>query len=185
MINRPSLSGINRDDVPGRVPCYSPTLHGRRSQNQAYFQLFGKWPQWIRQVVVLHSLLRNNITLCTEPKFSGEIICFYSDSNGIPSRHLVGKKHVRSHEGVKVDLGITVQLYHRRFVKGSLFKKVCVPFTKGSHHRNISIIVFTQNLFHKGRYCRGISLSANYFVVLKNVRDENQFSHLARMYCQN
>jgi hypothetical protein len=27
---------------------------------------------------------------------------------------------------------------------------VCDLFTKGSHHRNISVVLITQNLFHQG-----------------------------------
>jgi len=53
-------------------------------------------------------------------------------------------------------------------------------FTKGSHHRNISVLLFTQNLFHQGTNCRDISLNAKYLVVLKNVRDKYQFLYLAR-----
>jgi hypothetical protein len=65
-------------------------------------------------------------------------------------------------------------------------QQVCNLFTKGSHHRSISVILITQNLFHQGRYCRDISLNAKYIVVLKNVRDKNQFRHLARqVYPEN
>jgi hypothetical protein len=56
---------------------------------------------------------------------------------------------------------------------------VCVLFTRGSHHRNISVILITQNLFHQGRNCRAISLNAKYLVLFKNVRDKRQFSYLA------
>ena len=59
-------------------------------------------------------------------------------------------------------------------------KDVCDLFTKSSHHRNISVILITQNLFHQGRFCRDISLNAKYSVALKNVRDKNQFQFLAR-----
>jgi hypothetical protein len=58
-------------------------------------------------------------------------------------------------------------------------QQVCNLFTKGSHHRNISVILITQNLFHQGRYCKEISLNAKYTIVLKNVREKNQFRHLA------
>jgi hypothetical protein len=57
---------------------------------------------------------------------------------------------------------------------------VCDLFTKGSHHRNISVILITQNLFHQARFSRDISLNAKYLVVFKNVRDKNQFAYLAR-----
>jgi hypothetical protein len=59
-------------------------------------------------------------------------------------------------------------------------KDVCVLFTKGSHHRNISFILISHNLFHQGRFCRDISLNAKYLVLLKNVRNKNQFVYLAR-----
>ena len=58
-------------------------------------------------------------------------------------------------------------------------KQVCDMFTRGSHHRNISVILITQNLFHQGRYCNDISLNAHYVVALKNVRDKKQFKYLA------
>ena len=59
-------------------------------------------------------------------------------------------------------------------------KEVCHLFTKGSHHHNISMILITQNLFHQAKHCRDISLNAKYIVLLKNTRDTNQFTHLAR-----
>jgi CheY-like chemotaxis protein len=59
-------------------------------------------------------------------------------------------------------------------------KEVCDLFTKGSHHRNISVLLLTQNIFHQGPNSRDISLNAKYLVLLKNVRDKNQFLFLAR-----
>ena len=58
-------------------------------------------------------------------------------------------------------------------------KQVCDLFTRGSHHRNISVIWITENLFHQGRYCRYILLNAQYVIALKNVRDKKQFMYLA------
>jgi len=57
---------------------------------------------------------------------------------------------------------------------------VCDLFTKGSHHRNISVVLITQNLFHLVKFCRDISLNAKYFVILKNVHDREKFSNLER-----
>jgi hypothetical protein len=59
-------------------------------------------------------------------------------------------------------------------------RAVCDLFTKGSHHRNLSVILITQNFFHQAPHCRDISLNAKYLVALKNVRDRNQFAYLAR-----
>jgi len=53
-------------------------------------------------------------------------------------------------------------------------------FTRGSHHRNLSVLLITQNLFVKGRYQRTISLNANYLVVMKNPRDRSQITYLGR-----
>jgi len=59
-------------------------------------------------------------------------------------------------------------------------KDVCDLFTKGTHHRNISLLLLTQNLCNQGINCSDISLNAKYLVLLKNVRDKNQFPYLAR-----
>lgn len=59
-------------------------------------------------------------------------------------------------------------------------------FTKGSHHRNLSVFFITQNLFHQGRGQRDISLNAHYIVCFKNPRDRAQIKYLARqMYPDN
>lgn len=64
--------------------------------------------------------------------------------------------------------------------------KVIDLFTKGSHHKNLSVFYITQNLFHQGKGQRDISLNAHYIVCFKNPRDRAQISHLARqMYPQN
>lgn len=53
-------------------------------------------------------------------------------------------------------------------------------FTKGSHHKNLSVMFISQNLFHQGKGQRDISLNTNYIVVFKNPRDRAQIAHLAR-----
>lgn len=53
-------------------------------------------------------------------------------------------------------------------------------FTKGSHHRNLSVFYITQNLFHQGRGQRDISLNTSYIIYFKNPRDRTQIRHLAR-----
>jgi hypothetical protein len=65
-------------------------------------------------------------------------------------------------------------------------RKVCNLFTKGSHHPNLSVILITQSLFHQGRHSWDVLLNAKYLVLLKNVRDKNQFLYLARQaYLEN
>ena len=57
-------------------------------------------------------------------------------------------------------------------------------FTKGCHHRNISVFFITQNLFHQGRGQRDISLNAHYIVCFKNPRDRMQITHLLKCSIQ-
>lgn len=59
-------------------------------------------------------------------------------------------------------------------------KKVSEIFTQESHHRNLTVILIVQNLFHQGREMRNISLNAHYFVLYKNPRDKLQIRFLAQ-----
>ena len=51
-------------------------------------------------------------------------------------------------------------------------------FSRESHHRNISVFLILQNLFHQGKYSRDISLNSHYFILFKNIRDYNQIKYL-------
>lgn len=65
-------------------------------------------------------------------------------------------------------------------------KTVVDIFTKYSHHKNLSVMYLTQNLFHQGKGQRDISLNAHYIVVFKNPRDRAQIQHFARqLYPEN
>ena len=44
-------------------------------------------------------------------------------------------------------------------------------FTKHSHHRNISVIYITQDLFPKGKFAKTINRNVHYIVAFKNPRD--------------
>ena len=58
-------------------------------------------------------------------------------------------------------------------------------FTKGSHHRNISVIMLTQNLFCRGKHFRTMSLNTHYMIVFKNPRDSSQIKFLSRQMFPN
>ena len=53
-------------------------------------------------------------------------------------------------------------------------------FSREPHHRNISVVLILQNLFHQGKYCRDISLNTHYFILFKNPRDTQQIKLLGR-----
>jgi hypothetical protein len=59
-------------------------------------------------------------------------------------------------------------------------------FTKGSHHRNISVWFIVQNFFHQNKELRTITLNAHYIILFKNPRDKQQVKVLARqMYARD
>jgi hypothetical protein len=58
-------------------------------------------------------------------------------------------------------------------------KRIADLFTKGKHHRNLSIIYIVQNVFHHGKEMRNISLNAHYIVLFKSPRDKQQIPMLA------
>ena len=98
--------------------------------------------------------LQNLDSLCTERHFDGGVIWFYSERTTVPSQQLVVlRKNINFNEGVPEN-------------SDNAQGKECLVilddlFTKGSHHRNITVILITQNLFHQVRYCRDISLNVN------------------------
>lgn len=62
-------------------------------------------------------------------------------------------------------------------------ERVSQIFTRVSHHKNLSVVFLTQNLFYGSKQNRTISLNAHYLILFKNARDATQISHLgAQMY---
>jgi hypothetical protein len=59
-------------------------------------------------------------------------------------------------------------------------QNVCNLFTKLSHHRNLSVVFITQNLFHKNKLVSTINLNTRYIIMFKNPRDASHVAILAR-----
>lgn len=55
-------------------------------------------------------------------------------------------------------------------------KDILHLFTVDSHHRNISCIFITQNLYPPGKYARTISLNCHYVILFRCLRDKKQIS---------
>ncbi len=65
-------------------------------------------------------------------------------------------------------------------------RRVADLFTRGSHHRGISVLFLTQNLFPPGKLSRTISLNSHYMIIFRNPRDSLGIATLARqMYPKN
>ena len=119
--------------------------------------------------------LQNLDALCTERDFDGGVIWCYSEKSAVPTpTELPPKSNVHFNEGVPTDFfenarGRPCLVILDDLLNDVYSKQVCDLFTKGSHHRNISVILITQNLFHQGRYCRDISLNAKYLIFISHV----------------
>jgi hypothetical protein len=53
-------------------------------------------------------------------------------------------------------------------------------FVRDSHHKNITVIYITQNIFCKGKFSRTIALNCHYYILFRSPRDVNQIKIFAR-----
>jgi hypothetical protein len=118
--------------------------------------------------------LQNLDTLCNEPDFPGGIIWCYSKQIAVPHQQLAAlKMNLQICEGPPEnfenarDLPFLFILDY--LLNGVLSRGVCDLFTKVNQHRNLSIILIIQSVFHQALHCRDISLNAKYLVALKTI----------------
>ena len=67
----------------------------------------------------------------------------------------------------------------------SWISSVADLFTKGSHHRNLTVIYLVQNVYNQGKSQITIFLNLHYSVVFRNGRDASQFRTMAYKICLN
>ena len=78
------------------------------------------------------------------------------------------------------------QAKHRLIIIDDLMDKVVndmdmsLLFTQGCHHKHISTVYITQNLFLQGKYARTISLNTQYLILFRSLRDASQITTLGR-----
>ena len=53
-------------------------------------------------------------------------------------------------------------------------------FTRGSHHKNLTVIYIMQNLYQQRKCARNIALNSHYTVLFKNPRDVTQITNFGR-----
>ena len=116
------------------------------------------------------------------------IILYYSEWQ---NNYLDYGKNVEFHEGLPQNQDFANDSRPKLVIIDDLMRDsssgaIVDLFTKGSHHKNISVIFISQNLFHQGRHSRDISLNSSYIVIFKNPRDKAQIQHLSRqVYPEN
>ena len=73
-----------------------------------------------------------------------------------------------------------------QMIKAGDTKELADLFTKGSHHRNLTIIYIVQNLFDKAKSMRTASLNSQYIILFKSPRDKSIIQHLGtQMFPKN
>lgn len=81
---------------------------------------------------------------------------------------------------------LTQNRTHTILVLDDLMSEVCNSpqaeqlFTIHCHHRNMSIIYLSQNIYYNGKKSKTISLQMHYITLFRNPRDKSQISTLAR-----
>lgn len=135
-----------------------------------------------KSTFVKNLILKKDSVLCGEP--IKKIIWCCKSKEFVP-RELCSLPNFIVHEGVtNIDqVSPNTLIVIDDLMLEAFTKEVCELFTVNSHHKNISVILVLQNLFHHGKSCRLISLNANYIVLNKAPRDSSQFSFLARQIC--
>ena len=73
-------------------------------------------------------------------------------------------------------------VFDDQMIDASKDKRIVNLFTRGSHHRNLSVIFIVQNLFHQGKGSRSISLNSHYLLLFKNPPDKLQILTLAKQF---
>ena len=120
--------------------------------------------------------------LCEMTIFEGgkiaPIVYCYSDWQDKVFKKLKRKCHVKFHQGLPNE-----KLLKKLFPNGGLLilddlmdecvsdKNTLDLFTKHSHHRNITVIFVSQDLYPPGRYSKTISRNVHQFFLFKQPRD--------------
>jgi hypothetical protein len=97
-------------------------------------------------------------------------------------------KNLEFHEGVPTqqDIDSFVDGKHNVVVLDDLMSDIVRDediqhlFTRGSHHKNLTVLYLTQNAFCQGKCARTISLNCAYLVLFKNPRDVYQIRLMGR-----
>ena len=168
-----NVKEINGKDVLFSLP-FSLLVSGPTSSGKTYWVY--KFLTELRSLVRDETKLPKKVLFCysvdqelyRQMKESVENIIFYE---GLPSLEVIYE--VSDGEPLLVVLDDLIQ----KIVDNS---DMLLLFTQGSHHKNISVIFMTQNLYHTGKNARTIALNVKYLVLFANPRDTLQIKYLGR-----
>jgi hypothetical protein len=127
----------------------------------------------------VYQLLKNAVIF--KPELPKIIYC-YSEWQTIYEKMMIEINNITFMKGLPdiIDLENVVIVLDDLMSEVIENKSLLNLFTVGSHHKKISTIFLTQNIYEKGKYARTISLNCHYMVLFKNLRDQSQVLHLSR-----
>ena len=153
--------------------CSSITISGATQSGKTYF---------------VHKLLKNVRGMFSGEPVSQILYCYgiYQPLFDEMQSHI---PNFTLHEGLPSEEDIenfTLKQKHSLIVLDDLMHKVGkspemeLLFTQGCHHRNLSVIFLTQNIFQQAKFARTIALNTHYLILFRNLRDASQVAHLGR-----
>jgi ABC-type dipeptide/oligopeptide/nickel transport system ATPase subunit len=99
----------------------------------------------------------------------------YSSENIFPSEELAKRLKIQIIDKVTEDLINSLDFDKNNMIifddqMHDIVNDITISnlFTKKSHHKNITVIFLTQNLYPKSKYMRDISINSSYIVLMRN-----------------
>ena len=146
-------------------------------------------PSMAGKTVLTLDILRNATEMYTVPPKN--IIYAFGVYQKVFTQLETELNNITFHEGLPTkemieSLGSEEEEDHSLMVIDDLMDEICKSaemcalFTRDVHHRRISVIMITQNIYHQSKYSRTISLNTSYLILMKTCRDLQQIHHLSR-----
>ena len=154
-------------------PCSSITISGATQSGKTYF---------------VHKLLQNISGMFSEEPVSQILYC-YGIYQSLFDKMEKDIPNFTLHEGLpsKEDIeNFSAKQKHSLIILDDLMIQVGQSpeierlFTMGCHHRKLSVIYLTQNIFQQSKCSRTIALNTHYLILFRNLRDGSQVTHLGR-----
>ena len=132
--------------------------------------------------------LLQNVDVMFQPNQPVRILYCYSEWQSLFESHV---DHIRFHRGLPDE---SDKIFDSKLPSISVLDDltqetnefVSRMFTQLSHHRSLSVLYLSQNLFNnQNKFHRTISLNSHYVILFKYPRDTSQIGHMARQVFGN
>ena len=139
------------------------------------------------KTVWVQSLLTQDYRMINLPP--EKIVCCYSQWHPAYMEMLVTIPNSEFANGIPTALGQDAYfsvnkrnliVFDDQMIDDGKYQRIVKLFTRGSHHRNLSVIYIVQKVIHQGKGSRSISLNSHHLVLFKNPRDKLQILTLAK-----